>query len=456
VKVFISYATEDGSTAGSLDDDLHVAGAVTFLFGRSETSGETSWGEVLTWIEDCDVFVALISASALGSVPVQEEIEHAHYCYINSKRSKPSRLVPAILEAGAEPPILIKRFTRLDLTDYRTGLARLLDDLQLETSVVEDAAPPERRESSPAIDFEELITRTDRPSLRPPWEQTWSDDVAKILSNYDKLKPADLTETEEVDHIDSLLGKYSGKPIGAYGDPDLLKRADAEFLGMEPSEPPAAFPDLSEALLKPGEITRILLTAPTITATGVQQNLLTWDEVPGAAGYVVERRSDPDSLLSTEVESDTASSHLTEGPGYYRVKAKGSLLFEDSPWSNHVEAGAGETFGMGPSFVSGRTPSLTASVDGLDVVLEWSWVFGATGYVLERSTSPPMLLTGTADWSREPTYEVIYEGEDTSYTDNGAFMGSPTYRVKAKDVFIHGDSPWSDPVEPSISTPPQP
>jgi hypothetical protein len=438
VKVFISYATEDGSTASSLDDDLHVAGATTFLFGRSETSGETSWSEVLTWIGDSDAFIALISASALDSTPVQEEIDHAHYCYINSNRSKPAKLIPAILEPGTEPPVAIRRFTRLDLTDYRTGLDRLLSDLRLTKSVLEGLTPPERRESLPAIDFEELIGRTDRPSARPLVEQKWSDDAAKLLFNYEKLKPDELAGPEEVDHIDSLLGKYSGKPVTAFGDPDFLKKADAKFLGIESSRPWGAMPDLADALLEPGGVERVPLSAPTLTVLGLNTRMLSWDEVPAASGYVLEHSSDPSFILASEVESDSDTFHLVgaEGGGHYRVKAKGGVLFDDSAWSNHVEVEADEP---APSPILGPldAPSLRASRIGLEVALEWFPVFAANGYVLERTS-----------WNPGPVSEEIYEGSDTAYTDTSpAIWSTPTYRVKARDLF-HRESPWSDPVEP--------
>ena len=39
MKVFISYAREDRATAGTLDTDLHDAGATTFLYGRYRDPG---------------------------------------------------------------------------------------------------------------------------------------------------------------------------------------------------------------------------------------------------------------------------------------------------------------------------------------------------------------------------------------------------------------------------------
>jgi TIR domain len=442
VKVFISYATEDESTAGSLDDDLHAAGATTFLFGRSETSGETSWDEVLTWIEDSDAFVALISASALLSTPVLEEINHAHYSYINSNRSKPSKLIPAILEAGAEPPIAIKRFTRLDLTDYRSGLERLLSDLDLKKSVLAGLTPPERRESQPAIDFEELFGRAEPPSALPA--RKWSEDATKMLFNYEKHKPDEIGEAEEVDHIDSLLGKYSGKPVSAFGDPDSLEKADATFLGVEPS----SAPDLSDVLLRPSLTKRIALEAPTLeNVLGVS---LSWNEVLGATGYVLESSDDAGFMLPSEIDAGTDTSYLPGlgVHGYFRVKAKGGVLFDDSPWSNHVEIKAPKIPGYGAL----SAPSLTARHMASMVSLDWSEVEGASGYVLERSSGIPLLLAGTVDSLREPTYDVIYEGADTTYLDPGpenpAAFTLRRYRVKAKGGFLQGDSPWSEPVEP--------
>src|SRR5919108_1988939 len=122
MKVFISYASEDRSTAGTLDTDLHEAGATTFLYGRSETSGVDAWDEIWDWIKDSDTFIALISGHALRSTPVQEEVRWAHYCYINSERTKPAKLVPAIIEVGVKPPARMLTFAELDLTHYQRGL----------------------------------------------------------------------------------------------------------------------------------------------------------------------------------------------------------------------------------------------------------------------------------------------------------------------------------------------
>lgn len=68
------------------------------------------------------VFIVLISKSSLKSKPVKEEIDHAHYGYIN--RDRPARLVPALVEAGVAPPTTIEQDSSKHQTQNRCSSAR--------------------------------------------------------------------------------------------------------------------------------------------------------------------------------------------------------------------------------------------------------------------------------------------------------------------------------------------
>ena len=68
----------------------------------------------------------------MKSRAVKEELSYAHYCYVNSDSTHPNKLIPALIEQGVAPPVLIEHFTRLDLTVVKTGLTRLLGQLGLE------------------------------------------------------------------------------------------------------------------------------------------------------------------------------------------------------------------------------------------------------------------------------------------------------------------------------------
>ncbi len=133
-KVFISYSTKDRPTAEALYTDLQKAGADVFEFERTATPGSSAWDEVLGWIEASDVFIMLVSKSALKSRPVKAEVEHAHYQFLNSTPTRPGKLIPAMLETDVQPPRLLQRFTGLALYNYAAGVKQLIAELGLEVA----------------------------------------------------------------------------------------------------------------------------------------------------------------------------------------------------------------------------------------------------------------------------------------------------------------------------------
>ena len=148
MRIFISYSTQDLPTAETVFGELVAAGAEAFQFGQSDIIGQPSWEQVLDWICESDVFIVLISASALKSKPVREEIGHAHHSYINS--DKPDKIVSAIIESGVTPPRLIERFTRVDFVQYERGMARLMDQLGRQRRPVAKVSTGLSRPSPPA------------------------------------------------------------------------------------------------------------------------------------------------------------------------------------------------------------------------------------------------------------------------------------------------------------------
>jgi hypothetical protein len=146
MKVFISYASENRTTAERLYGDLKAAGAEPFEFSASTIGDAAAFQEIIEWIAECDAFVVLVSAAALRSPAVREEINAAHHRYINAGR--PGKIVPAMLEADAEPPLVVERFSRVDFLDYDAGRATLLRRLGLD--VPAEAAP----EPAPVVDLD--------------------------------------------------------------------------------------------------------------------------------------------------------------------------------------------------------------------------------------------------------------------------------------------------------------
>jgi hypothetical protein len=338
MKVFISYASEDRSTAGLLDTDLHDAGATTFLYGRSETAGVDAWDEIWEWIEDSDAFVALISPNALGSTPVREEIKWAHYCHINSAGKKPAKLIPAIIEAGTEPPKRLRMFATLDLTEYRNGLTRLVGHLGLE----QPAAPIAR--GRPAPDFEALIAR---PVVSPVTELDFGLNVMQLAAPTLTVQGGRLSwnpvfgaqeyviERAADESFERPERVWSGKETSHFVMWSPMKHYRVKATGgLLLDSPWSNSVDVTSPLLL------FSLRAPALRASANRTGVtLEWSPVENATGYVLARSvlisMTPFSVLYEG--PDTRYTHRGAGRGYaYRVKAKGSRLHGDSPWSKPV------------------------------------------------------------------------------------------------------------------------
>src|SRR5262245_37623749 len=207
MKVFISYSTEDRKSAESLFDDVAAAGATVFQFGRTETFGRPSWEQVIDWINQSNAFIVLLSKSALASRPVKEEIEQAHYSYIN--RGTPEKLIPAPIEPDVQVPKVIERFTGVDLVLYERGITRLMNQLGLQRRMTAGLLSTTTRTPLPDLSgvFEEYKKKHPEPTLAG----LWSKDAEKIVANYNICKPSEIAEPERAFHLDSILTRHAGK-----------------------------------------------------------------------------------------------------------------------------------------------------------------------------------------------------------------------------------------------------
>lgn len=126
-KVFISYCKSDSTLARRLHDDLSSANADVWQFDATAVPGTDSWDPILEAIEKSDFFIVLISASAVKSRGVDEEISHAHYCQLQNPSERPIA-IPLILDPSVKVPRKISRLVRIHfpLDDYSVGLAALL------------------------------------------------------------------------------------------------------------------------------------------------------------------------------------------------------------------------------------------------------------------------------------------------------------------------------------------
>src|SRR5262245_25310407 len=328
MKVFISYSTEDRKSAESLFDDVAAAGDTVFQFGRTETFGKPSWEQVIDWINQSDAFIVLLSKSALASRPVKEEIEQAHYSYIN--REKPDKLIPALIEPGAKPPTLIERFTTVDLVPYERGITRLMSQLGLQRRVTAGLLGTTLREPLPDLSwvFQEYKKKHPEPTLA----NQWSTDAEKIVANYNLWKPAEIAEPERAFHLDSILTRHAGKtPSKKLAS---IARYDSLLLKGALDEPTESAPlpsfKISDFLLKaevapkarPFWQTNLIgdfgleIPAPTLKAD-VQgaRVVLTWPSVPGAKSYVIQRNSSATFTEKTPVVYEGPAATFTDTPG---------------------------------------------------------------------------------------------------------------------------------------------
>ena len=429
MKVFISFSTKDRKIAERLYADLVTAGAEVYQFGKSEKVGVSSWEQVLSWIKNSDVFIVLVSESSLKSQPVKDEIDQASYARSNSDGKKPAELIPAIIEAGAKPPLLIERFATLDLISYETGLARLVKQLGLKRA----SAGPGPVPSLP--DFSELFFKYKELSPKPRPATLWSKEAKELLAKYKAVKPLDVKPEAERKHVDALLAGKSSE-------------YDALFFGFKPDsqnkeKPPSSLPLLKHKLLS-FDLSKLALPleAPKLSS---EHGRLSWSPVAEAVAYVLEESADLEFKTLMEVYRGSETQYKTKPLtlAFYRVKATGGVFRSDSAWSY--------TFDMWlkPRGILGHpirlsTPKFISSLGG---VLIWTEIIGASSYVLERSESQSFEKREVVSEGAKTSYSVL--GEFPSIQDLSSRRRQYYYRVKATSFGL--DSAWSEAITPVLS-----
>ena len=431
MKIFISYSSHDLKLAERVFGELVRGGADAFQFGKSEVIGKPSWEQVLDWISQCDVFIVLISKHAVVSKPVREEIDQAHYSYINSNH--PEKLVPAVIERGVQPPRLIERFARADLVDYESGMIRLMDQLGLvrrSVSLLRDT----RNTSLP--DVSHLFSEYKKKNPIPSVASMFSSQAEQIVANYDAVKPSSIQGPQKARHIDDILAEFSGT---APSKTTPTTKFDKLFLGYEPSDPSATRPKLAESLLN-WNSSLFELDPPTLQLSGLT---LEWTEVAGALGYALEGSVKPDFSDAKELCRGPERTHMpmffgVAAPKHFRVKAIGGVFATDSRWSQTVSrADVGLSPHMFPTLYKGRlsAPVLKLMMPSVPSP-SWSTVADASKYVLERDDIGLFFAA-----------EKIYEGSATIHFDWAAIsakLSKAYYRVKAVGDLTRADSKWSD------------
>lgn len=430
MKVFISFATEDRSTAEAVYDDVAATGADVFQYGRSETAGKPTWEEILAWIKQSDAFVLLVSRHAVKSPAVREELNCAYYSYINTDATKPAKIIPAIIEAGTQPPALIEHFGRLQLTALDVMLPRLLSQLGLQKRALAKSSPPLFTAlPDPSELFEQYLRKNPTPSTA----SLWSEKAEKISTNYRRLKPPGIGSSIATPHLTHLLREQLGKP-GETPDANPIAKFDGLFLGLSKdtitseTTPPRTLSDLLLSYDWSTSLAKLPLATPQLTVSILG---LSWEPVTGAAAYAVERSADQTFSSPAEIYRGTNTRcptkiELGKTPPYYRVKAVGGVFRRDSPWSEGVQDGSnlwmlGRKSGSLLNWTTKlSTPHLRQKPWLGGTRLEWDAVSGASRYVVERS----------ADGFFGGSITSIYDGEGTSYADSGEQFPSIDFLLK--------------------------
>ena len=149
-------------------------------------------------------------------------------------------------------------------------------------------------------------------------------------------------------------------------------------------------------------------------ATNTNQVTLAWNVVPGAAnGYNVKRSlvsgSSYVTLTNLTATSYTDSNALSATKYYYVVTATNSV--GESTNNSEVAATTPAVLLAPPA------PTVAATVSGMQAVLNWPAVSGATGYKIKRST-----VSGGS-------YVVLATNLTTTYTNTIPSKGTPYYFV---------------------------
>jgi fibronectin type III domain protein len=258
------------------------------------------------------------------------------------------------------------------------------------------------------------------------------------------LDPSDGASRASSSSVDEVLGPFVDGAVGTDGKPSgdrLGRSADGGVDAPDASTPseatvgsPASAGGNTAAEQEAGTVSGVV-AATSASSTAIR---LTWNEVPTATGYEVERSgvpSDQGAWLTIVTTPAGVSAYTDDGLAagttyYYRVTAV--LEHGVAPTSDVVSA---TTASPPPS-----QPILTAKSRKSGIILAWTDVEGETGYRVERQTAD-----GTGWLAIATTGEGVAEYKD------GSLSPGMTYRYRVVAIGPGGESVPSDVVEATAS-----
>jgi fibronectin type 3 domain-containing protein len=223
-----------------------------------------------------------------------------------------------------------------------------------------------------------------------------------------------------------------GAPGGADEGSSLGQGADASEGGTSSSTP--GFSSTETTLFDDPTVPATIAALPR-SPTSIH---LSWDEVPTATAYHIERSDDGDTgwdaIARTEVDVTTYvdTGLSSETTYFYRVLAMTEA--GEAPPSDVVSA---TTLVLPPS----RTTLKAVSISPTEIDLLWSDVSDETGYRIERSPD------GVSGW-----VPIATTGQDVATWWDTGLAPATTYYYRIFAVNEGGESPPSDVVFAATST----
>lgn len=228
LKIFISYPRENRVDIDQLVEHLEDLGCRPW-FDSSIHGGQDWWQEILRQIENCDVFVTIVSEAGLNSVACQREFDWA------------AALGKSVLPVATEPiPAgLDRRIVSRQIVNYSVAAGRDRAALRLAAALM-TLPPPQPRTGPPpeppAAPLSYLTDLGERISLTAPLSQ------AEQRAVLDSLEPAlQSPDPDERGGGRRILEKFSRRgDLFADVDrraQDLKRLSGAENLGQSAGKP---------------------------------------------------------------------------------------------------------------------------------------------------------------------------------------------------------------------------
>ena len=120
--VFISYSSRDQHAAATLRNCISGAGYQVFEYSVSLAPGTEGWDDIVRFIKQCDVFVAVISRHSVRANATKLEIDIVYRRYGNERAPL---IIPVLLD-NTPLPTKLELFTPLPAIDVEAAASELV------------------------------------------------------------------------------------------------------------------------------------------------------------------------------------------------------------------------------------------------------------------------------------------------------------------------------------------